>query len=859
MSTTTPDGSPSPVAAEPATITTTPTAPTTTTTTATTGTKPPTKSKNLYPYKNHTTEFNQEVTFSPTILNVKRGIWHALVRTAAQLNLTNLLAHKNDETNNNRWNIGWVDKASMIFYRSLSRYQKVNHLLGVEQLCRKRNLARVAKHIHQLTDEKGTNEYGFIPRSWVLPRDLDILREHINGKIETAKVAKQEPPAYIIKPGSSCQGRGIYLAQTLDQIEVQQGYVVQEYIHNPLTILERKFDLRIYVLQTSSTPLRLYVYEDGLARFCTKKYEAPNAENIKGLFSHLTNFSLNKLNKEEFIDSGNNDDDVDEFNPHNNKWSLLQFNDYIYRTFGIDRFTSMWQDINDIIIKTIMGGLPIMNEAYSTLLNEMTSENNINFENRALGFQLYGFDIMFDENWKPWLIEVNRNPSLRCEASVDEYIKTQLLGQLGMILDPVASLSPQDSVIKHVSTSIYQELSQHPQYAELMGQKSPKFREIYKKLIETVDTNSLLHHTPTTLTPFFTTRISDNQFWEDLVQNDVVYTTPGQRSGVILFLQSIFDIERVVAKKLYSGTLLSFWLRHKDLYELQCRLYHEDRAVDALHETTLYWHAPVVPDLQIVTQSHTTAIQQQAAQRTAKATEAEKEGKAVEDDFERTNVHNFENKPHHVLVSHDIPTAVGSATVGGFVPLLSQSPAYRKNGFSKFVAKSQPAGQPTPSIRILRDPRTNIPIYASNFRTIYPIEPYSDYPYQYQESELPTQPVHAQMNEEQEQNPQSTTDSTAPQRVIPRYMRPNERRAAMTMYRNVMLLTLKAAQPFISIAVREAISGTMGLAGYPTIAWSNSNIVDERSVRELQNREAEAQRNRQQATQQAMRRQQGPR
>jgi tubulin polyglutamylase TTLL6/13 len=812
----------------------------TTTTTTTTTTD---KLENLYPYTNSTSGFKTEVTFSPTILNVKRGIWHALVRTAAQLDLTNLLAHKNDETNNNRWNIGWVDKASMIFYRSLSRYQKINHLLGVEQLCRKRNLARVAKHIHNVTDAQGTNEYSFIPRSWVLPRELDILRAHMTTKINNAKENKEEPPAYIIKPGSSCQGRGIYLAQTLEDIEIQQGYVVQEYIHNPLCILGRKFDLRIYVLQTSSQPLRLYVYEDGLARFCTKQYEKPNAENIKGLFSHLTNFSLNKLNKEEFVDSGNNDDDVDEFNPRNNKWSLLQFNDYIYRTFGLERFTTMWQNINDIIIKTIMGGLPIMNEAYSTLLSEMNSENNVNFENRTAGFQLYGFDIMFDENWKPWLIEVNRNPSLRCEASVDEYIKTQLLGQLAMILDPVTSLSPQEDTIKHIGGKIYNELIKHPQYDAIFTQMAPKFKDIYMKLIQTADNDTLLAHTPTSLTPFFSTRVSDDQFWHNLVQNDKIYNNTARQATVILFLQSIFDIERVVAKKLYTGSLLSFWLRHKDLYELHCRLSHEDRAVDSLHETTLFWHDTTPPTLDQVKAQHDIDV---AELNKIKIENPDQDNDSL------TTIHDFTNKPQHVLVQNSIPTCVGSSNIGGFVPLLSQSPSYRKNGFSRFVTKQHLPGQPTPSIHISRDPRTNIPIYASNFRTIYPIEPYSDYPYPYSKDQLPKQPVDKQLQDEQNDenggkvdgnngNNVNTEENAAPKRIIPRYIRPRERLAAMEMYRNVMLLTTKAAQPFISIAVREAVSGTMGLAGYPTIAWSNSAIVDERSVRELQSREANSQ------------------
>jgi tubulin polyglutamylase TTLL6/13 len=52
--------------------------------------------------------------------------------------------------------------------------------------------------------------------------------------------------------------------------------------------------LRIYVLITGTDPLRLYVYEEGLARFATEPYVAPRTDNLDEVCMHLTNYAINK-------------------------------------------------------------------------------------------------------------------------------------------------------------------------------------------------------------------------------------------------------------------------------------------------------------------------------------------------------------------------------------------------------------------------------------------------------------------------------------------------------------------------------------------------------------------------------------
>ena len=58
--------------------------------------------------------------------------------------------------------------------------------------------------------------------------------------------------------------------------------VAQKYLTRPFLIDGYKFDLRVYALVLCADPLRVFVFNDGLVRFCTERYAPPKAENLRG-------------------------------------------------------------------------------------------------------------------------------------------------------------------------------------------------------------------------------------------------------------------------------------------------------------------------------------------------------------------------------------------------------------------------------------------------------------------------------------------------------------------------------------------------------------------------------------------------
>ncbi|XP_012498052.1 PREDICTED: tubulin polyglutamylase TTLL4 [Propithecus coquereli] len=298
---------------------------------------------------------------------------------------------------NDDWLGCWGHHMKSPCFRSIREHQKLNHFPGSFQIGRKDRLWR---NLSRMQNRFGKKEFSFFPQSFILPQDAKLLRKAWESS------SRQK---WIVKPPASARGIGIQVIHKWSQLPKRRPLLVQRYLHKPYLIGGSKFDLRIYVYVTSYDPLRIYLFSDGLVRFASCKY-SPSMKSLGNKFMHLTNYSVNKKNAEYQANA-------DETACQGHKWALKALWNYLSQK-GVNS-DAIWEKIKDVVVKTI-----ISSEPYVTNLLKMYVRRPYSCH------ELFGFDIMLDENLKPWVLEVNISPSLHSSSPLDISIKGQMIRDL---------------------------------------------------------------------------------------------------------------------------------------------------------------------------------------------------------------------------------------------------------------------------------------------------------------------------------------------------------------------------------------------------------------------------------------------
>ncbi|RWS11131.1 tubulin polyglutamylase TTLL4-like protein [Dinothrombium tinctorium] len=323
----------------------------------------------------------------------------------------------------------------------LNQCQKVNHFPGSFHFGRKDKLWINLQCLATFCGDESL--CSFHPKTYLLPHDLKELRKEW---IANAGVNK----LMILKPPAAARGNGITVIHKWSQIpkSVKQSkkinkaqLVVQEYISNPCLLFNRtKFDLRFYCLVTSFNPLRIYIFDDGLVRFASVKYSY-DIENLNNQFMHLTNYSINKKSLTYKIN-----DDAEAKTGH--KWTLKTFWNYLKQSETNLDVEKLKSKIFDMILKTVI--------ACESNVDKLVKKHSLHKYN---SFELLGFDIMLDCEFKPWLLEVNISPSLRAESSLDASVKGQLIKDMLNIVGYKFPLLDDDEYVENQASHLHSDKS----------------------------------------------------------------------------------------------------------------------------------------------------------------------------------------------------------------------------------------------------------------------------------------------------------------------------------------------------------------------------------------------------------------
>eukprot|EP00758_Cryptobia_borreli_P009611 Tbor_TRINITY_DN5494_c0_g4::TRINITY_DN5494_c0_g4_i2::g.24866::m.24866/K16603/TTLL9; tubulin polyglutamylase TTLL9 len=327
------------------------------------------------------------------------------------------------------WNFFWSDVAWMreaFDHIRLEENQMVNHFRNHYELTRKdlmvKNFKRMKKALEKEDRLDESAKFDFFPATFSLPTDWAMFELEF----------RRNPNAvWIMKPPAKAQGKGIFLFTKMSQISEwrkdyaykykngmdakDQGsgggagasavsalepYLAQRYIDNPHLVGGKKYDLRIYVMVTSWNPMMVWLHRTGFARFCHHRFSMADTDNT---FIHVTNVAVQKTNPKYAPQSGC-------------KWGIRNLRQYLTSTVGEVTANQVFADIQSMILRTLQSVQRIMmSDKHCT--------------------ELYGYDVMLDNDLKPILIETNASPSLTAETPADYHLKFNMLEDFFNVID----------------------------------------------------------------------------------------------------------------------------------------------------------------------------------------------------------------------------------------------------------------------------------------------------------------------------------------------------------------------------------------------------------------------------------------
>jgi hypothetical protein len=180
---------------------------------------------------------------------------------------------------------------------------------------------------------------------------------------------------------------------TFSKMYCSNEIIIQKYLDKPLLYFKRKFDIRCFVLVDSN--LNIFFCKEGHLKGSSELYDLNNTNKL----IHITNYSLQKKSsKFEQYEDGN-------------EISYNDFKKYMKeKDIPIDKFNYMINQMKylvEISIKSV--GMKLIKS------------------NPVLCFEIFGYDFIIDNDFNPWILEINNNPGLCISSPVIQKLVPRML------------------------------------------------------------------------------------------------------------------------------------------------------------------------------------------------------------------------------------------------------------------------------------------------------------------------------------------------------------------------------------------------------------------------------------------------
>lgn len=313
---------------------------------------------------------------------------------------------------------------------------------------------------------------------WVLPRDAQPLAQQLRA---LRAQGRGRASAWIAKPFKQGGGKGIFVLDSAAEVEAlllgprtgsseelaggpaggpvgepagepgrsgtgfgtgsgsgsgTKKYVLQPYLRRPHLLLQRKWDMRTYVLVTSAAPFaRGFLFRDGLVRLAADVYEA-GARHGGNRTQFLTNTSVNKRKNKSMEQL---------------TWPFAR----LEAALGLDDFRLLFSRVRRAIGLMLVAAEKPFAARFDRVASSSSTGAASARGSSARGssasvfscancFHVLGVDLIVDEQLFPRVIEVNGEPSMQLSGEENShYDATKVAMQreaARIVLEPLPDL-----------------------------------------------------------------------------------------------------------------------------------------------------------------------------------------------------------------------------------------------------------------------------------------------------------------------------------------------------------------------------------------------------------------------------------